>query len=470
MKRLHLWVICSVVSIFTIYLFTVIIFDSLLCPWRGVETADKFPDPSFFAAYEKAQAIPVFARKYGTSCQTCHIAFPSLTPFGVAFKKNGMRWPGEGSDPEFDPKEAALPLGAEIQKKGFPNTVWPGTIPGGVPISVKGLFQFVSRPNDDTANAKAQFNTFASQFGILSAGTLGRRFFLWGGVNFNLSTDVNTGDIETEVELERIYGIYRPFNKPIFMMRFGSYEPTLGSVSVHRSLLGGYYFLTDKTVGDNGFTPEGTQQGIEFSGIAPGGRFAYAIGVVEGNGNKLNNQKDLYGRLEYKLGGLRFDGVADKHYKSTKPWRDDSTTFGVFSYLGFANVTNSSIIDPPTQEQDDRFYLVGADLYLNYFNFLINTGYVFRQDNHPLLAMPTMGLNTHNFFFELNWVAYPWFIPGVKYELFDSGPVLDQRITIGTTFLIRANIKAFLRGTLERLTDSSFTENPEIRAGMFLVF
>src|SRR5881392_4121577 len=45
-----------------------------------------------------ADAIPAFARKYGTSCQTCHTVYPKLTPFGEAFRRNGFRFPGTDSD------------------------------------------------------------------------------------------------------------------------------------------------------------------------------------------------------------------------------------------------------------------------------------------------------------------------------------------------------------------------------------
>ena len=40
-------------------------------------------------AASPAQAIPAFARKYGTSCLTCHTVYPKLTPFGEAFRRNG---------------------------------------------------------------------------------------------------------------------------------------------------------------------------------------------------------------------------------------------------------------------------------------------------------------------------------------------------------------------------------------------
>jgi hypothetical protein len=37
----------------------------------------------------RARAVPAFARKYKTSCVTCHTIFPKLTPFGEQFRRNG---------------------------------------------------------------------------------------------------------------------------------------------------------------------------------------------------------------------------------------------------------------------------------------------------------------------------------------------------------------------------------------------
>ena len=39
-----------------------------------------------------ADAIPVFARKYGMSCNSCHTMFPKLTKMGVAFRERGFRF------------------------------------------------------------------------------------------------------------------------------------------------------------------------------------------------------------------------------------------------------------------------------------------------------------------------------------------------------------------------------------------
>ena len=41
----------------------------------------------------EARAIPVFAHRYGLSCQACHTAVPHLTPFGLAFLRAGFRPP-----------------------------------------------------------------------------------------------------------------------------------------------------------------------------------------------------------------------------------------------------------------------------------------------------------------------------------------------------------------------------------------
>ena len=57
----------------------------------------------------KSYAIPPFARKYQTSCQTCHLDFPKLNDFGKAFKDAGFKFP---ADDETYLKEAPVMLGA----------------------------------------------------------------------------------------------------------------------------------------------------------------------------------------------------------------------------------------------------------------------------------------------------------------------------------------------------------------------
>jgi hypothetical protein len=46
-------------------------------------------------ATDRADAIPAFARKYRTTCATCHAPIPRLNAFGEQFAANGFEFPGE---------------------------------------------------------------------------------------------------------------------------------------------------------------------------------------------------------------------------------------------------------------------------------------------------------------------------------------------------------------------------------------
>src|SRR6516165_9463093 len=87
-----------------------------------------------FKPAPKAFGIPAFARKYQTSCTTCHNNFPELNDFGEAFKKNGFKFP---KDDETFVKEAPVMLGAKAQKEACPKAVYPGEIPGTIPIGFR---------------------------------------------------------------------------------------------------------------------------------------------------------------------------------------------------------------------------------------------------------------------------------------------------------------------------------------------
>src|SRR5580693_4115132 len=44
-------------------------------------------------------AIPAFARKYGLPCSACHIGWPILNNFGLAFKDNGYQLGNDKDSP-----------------------------------------------------------------------------------------------------------------------------------------------------------------------------------------------------------------------------------------------------------------------------------------------------------------------------------------------------------------------------------
>ncbi|MGH7741296.1 MAG: hypothetical protein ACRENS_04670 [Candidatus Eiseniibacteriota bacterium] len=52
-----------------------------------------------------AKGLPLFARKNALPCTTCHFAFPRLNAFGMAFRENGYRMPGEKGQSPWESKE-----------------------------------------------------------------------------------------------------------------------------------------------------------------------------------------------------------------------------------------------------------------------------------------------------------------------------------------------------------------------------
>jgi hypothetical protein len=76
---------------------------------------------AYFANTREAKAVPSFARKYQTSCLTCHTVYPVLNPFGEAFRRNGYRFPSQGGSLDSDAvKSPMIALGQEEYKKTFP--------------------------------------------------------------------------------------------------------------------------------------------------------------------------------------------------------------------------------------------------------------------------------------------------------------------------------------------------------------
>jgi hypothetical protein len=61
-----------------------------------------------FLEVSEAQAIPVFAHRYGLSCQVCHTTVPHLTTFGEEFGRAGFRLP-----PSF-PVHGAFPISVKV--------------------------------------------------------------------------------------------------------------------------------------------------------------------------------------------------------------------------------------------------------------------------------------------------------------------------------------------------------------------
>ena len=403
-----------------------------------------------FAA-SPAQAVPSFARKYQTSCQTCHGVPPKLNPFGTAFRRNGYRFP-EGGE-ETMRKEEPVPLGQPANADLFPAAVWPGDLPvvstmsiimqGGFvvsearePVHVHGAVPAVT-PADETHAHGADEGGWGGQFGLAEAalvwgGTLGETLAYFGKVAF--ATGAHAGTM-----VERPHVVWTPLGATLGV-RMGLFDPGLTpSLSMHRNTLGHNLRFTTAALGDNGWAPEPEQMGVESFGTVVDGRLGYTAGVVEGSGNLPNRAKDFYGRVEYKIGGMRLDGVGGT--TESLPWHEWSVTVGVFGYQGFA-----TLADPAggVERQSDLFRRLGGDV-----SCMLGDAHLmlagFRQaDERPVFGSRERG-NLLGGVAQLEYVVWPWLVPAVRYEVFrqdlpgDAG-ALGHHLTVGLDILARANV------------------------------
>lgn len=380
----------------------------------------------------RARAVPLFARRYGTSCQTCHEAFPKLTPFGAAFRRNGHRFP-DRADEDFRRTEP-LALGADAYRDVFPEAVWPGELPSDVPLSLllqtNALF---------TPDADLNFAGMGGNATLTASAPLGERFSAWVGMSLMASTD-GTAD----VAIERVFATITPFDQPYLLFRLGAFEPDLLSFSSHR-MFGYAPWILSTRVRDNEFSLEPTQIGIEASGVLLAGRATYSLGFVEGAGNGIGRAKDFYGHIGYKIGGLRLDGISggEVNLAQPAPWREWSVQIGGFGYRG-ATV----IGDPAVATQGDDFFVVGADINAQLRDANVILACSMGRNEQPDLSAPGQPVSNRQCMAQLDWVVFPWLIPTARVELRQIEHDSQIRITPGVYVLLRANVRAQVRASI----------------------
>ena len=205
------------------------------------------------------------------------------------------------------------------------------------------------------------------------------------------------------------------------------------------------------------------QPGFQVNGF--GSRWRYYAGIVQANTDTSN--KDYYGGLAFKIGGMGFDGSGMKSEEgglTTSPsgfWRDDSILLGLFGYRGYTGIN---------ADRADRF---GGDIRVNFKDLSLGGGYI-RQTadvtettatdttatdaakkfsmfaKSTLLDETTTTSTTKNLWFvEGHYFVFPWLIPYARYEVLTVDDTNDQdqsRILVGLSFLLRANIRLNVEG------------------------
>src|SRR5580692_8544911 len=175
------------------------------------------------ASTPRASAIPAFSRKYQTSCATCHTDYPQLNDFGEAFKRNGFKFP---KDDETFVKEPPVLLGAKAQKEAFPSALYPGELPGNLPIAFRysGFAQYNSKI-PLAVGFTPRTDLFApNTFTIIGAGSFGPSLSFW------IDNDISTGGSGAAGGLGDGYikandiGHWLHLPKDALNVRFGQFE------------------------------------------------------------------------------------------------------------------------------------------------------------------------------------------------------------------------------------------------------
>jgi hypothetical protein len=421
----------------------------------------------------RASAVPAFARKYQTSCQTCHIVFPKLNAFGEAFRLRGYHMPAETEDMT---KEKPVSLGAPAYKRLWPKAVWPGELPGNVPLAVNIKFADVntSGVNDDGTVTKVWSDfQFPQEANIFGAGSLGEHLSFFTEMTFAEDPD---GSVSVELEHAR-FDFDSPFGpEDAFHFRIGKMAPNVADgfqemwISTDAPIDSVFSYNPIGVNGGTGLAGDITPapislpasvRGIEAYGIVHH-RAMWVGGVVNGispgtNGRfDGNNAKDLYARFDYKFGGMGLDGYSGDKAPPAENWRDNSLRVAAFVYRGDGgniNFASTDLTGHPLNIQDLHFLRYGV--YASLFVQDLNVFAVFMHGTDQLdlldpASTATLGLiqpTYRSWFTQADYLFYPWLQGTFRYETVTPGDPTVPSLRTGVwsaSMLIRANVKAMV--------------------------
>jgi hypothetical protein len=369
-----------------------------------------------------ASAVPAFARKYGTSCYTCHSGFPQRNAFGEAFKNNGYRWPG-GEDEEKS-KQEQLKMGADGWKKTFPQSPWPTDIPGFAPfaIYITGPLVNYSDKVDNNTPSKRTAQTLnwngPVDARILYGGTVGSNIGIVGAFE-----KFSSGSTTTNL---RVTYVFSPGVNLAVGNGFSAFSGTAAPTAPYTGLYtaSGTGVEVNYIAGKDGrlqfiggVASAGTQSALSSTQIkvtGAGDTDSVTNGAANTNANKLADVS--YARMKYKFGGAGLLSGAGGTYGNEFVGLDNSFAVGV-NVVG-----NRAALSAET-------LTYGADISGNYGNFTAGAAWSRGRD---------LGLN--NYAIDAGYYIYPWLMARVKYA--NIGALGDQNKPTWTPSLtawIRAN-------------------------------
>lgn len=403
---------------------------------------------SVLSVAQPAGAIPAFARKYGTSCQTCHTVYPKLTPFGEAFRRNGFRFPGVDSDYVKQDTVTLSPKAAGSE---------PTTLTAIPPLAFGFNGQAVFHPDKNSSGAAADNHVQANLGGLVeeahvwTGGTLTDKVSYFGEVT--LSKD--GVDVEhAQVYFNDLAGPAHAIN-----VRAGRGFSNVSSFGPHSSFLADALLPPSGVAALNGASAGGWNVGDHYTGVEVSGVLAgranYNLGWNAGNSVDLRPSEDVYGHLGYKIGGMRLDGEGESATNAARPWEETALTLDAFAYhaLSSAAFGDAGVVL-------DTINTVGGSVRAQWGSLELNAGLYL--ENHKRAEPGLTGATYLAQYDELSYIVFPWLVPAVRFEYSKLSPdaacvageaacpsVSDWRLWPGVALLPYPNLKVVVTAMFE---------------------
>ena len=387
---------------------------------------------------EPVFGLPIFARRYETSCTTCHVLPPKLNAFGIAFRNNGYRVP---LNEEKLIKTPDVVLGAPAWKQLWPKAVWPGSIPGMPPVAVRVATDLNIRPSTPI---RLNFD-FPSGLTGYFAGAAGDSFSYFGNVFMQGSTN--------QIFLDRAYGQFRLFadtpGANWLTLKIGRIDTRAEPFSnTFRRLTLQNFGVSDFRVTSGGFGLRDHDAGVEAWGAITGpnnhGGIEYAAGIVQGtNGRPENNNfKDYYGSVSYKFGGLGVVGSrteTGEQPNTAEGYTESAVSVGGFAYRGKSQTNIAGVSEDWLMRSGFRADIWWKDL--NVFGAV-----VFGDDE--LRGTSPRKVESSSVMAEADYRVLPWVMSAFRFEKtnFSDGRRNVVQMIPSLSFLVRANVRVVAEG------------------------
>lgn len=244
----------------------------------------------------RADALPVFAHRYGLSCQACHTTVPHLNAFGQAFLKNGFRMPGAHS--------------------------------GVVPIAVKVNLAYSSDAEDGLPKA------VVDEVELLTGGTIGSKF------NYFLEQYAIDGG---EPGLPR--DAWLQYNSGESHIRAGQFTLPLPVDPETQRDTQAHYLAFDQTVGDNRFAFFDPRVGVD-AYVDRGDLSAHLVAAQSSDRQSGNAPAgaDFMGSLSKSLGPATFYAYRYQGQRSLGGTRDGFYRQGFGAQYDFQKFTLTGVL------------------------------------------------------------------------------------------------------------------------------